>query len=85
MFYKKPNKIPASYVRKCLKRIFGFPIPYKSWADLAKAFPDEDFSKPGSDRLFLRKYVWIHCHHLVMHHRNPFKPHKNIKKYFKED
>lgn len=72
----KKQKIPASIVKKCLKRIFGIPIPCKGWADLAKAFPNEDFSKPGSHKIFLRKYVWTHCHHIVMNHQNPFRLYK---------
>lgn len=71
---KEKQKIPAPVVKKCLSEIFGFVVPCKkNWAELAKAFPHENFTAERSPKLFLRQYVWIHCHHKVLYYQNPFR------------
>lgn len=71
---EKKQKIPAPVIKKCLNEIFGFILPCKkNWKDLAMAFPNEQFSAKRGVKLFLRQYVWIHCHHRVLNYQNPFR------------
>lgn len=69
------NKIPGRVAKKCLNKIFGFPLPCrKSWKDMSQAFPNERLPDKHSCKTFIRQYVWKHCNEQVAHqYMNPFK------------